>query len=292
MDKKKLNVLKKLYGPTNYKYDAEREVRLYKEESLTDSERELLREMDWAANQLERLTHDSCLYELIKLRNDSRLTRERIMEGFIAGVGGSYPRGLSSLVSYYTMMNIPTHPYQEADKYAACKICSFSADQKDGFWENISQLKYVLYLGNAYGSSPWGALIDLKEITELPPIEATKDDVVTFNQLLFSLARSHEGETPGEYEKRLSSEKIMPKNKYVRRGILNSLAIVGVAPNVCLPNHFNKWTDYETMVSQEEKLGNTKGRSDMEIPWAAWKGELKINRDIAKELFGEKVNAL
>ncbi|GIN92677.1 hypothetical protein J6TS1_20590 [Siminovitchia terrae] len=41
------------------------------------------------------------------------------------------------------------------------------------------------------------------------------------------------------------------------------------------------------MASQEEKLQNTKGRSDMEMPWAAWNGELKINWDVTKELFGE-----
>lgn len=51
--------------------------------------------------------------------------------------------------------------------------------------------------------------------------------------------------------------------------------------------HFSSWTEFEYMASQEEKLQNTKGRSDMEIPWAAWNGELKINWDVTKELFGE-----
>ncbi|WP_052759660.1 hypothetical protein [Paenibacillus sp. DMB20] len=151
-----MSLLKKLYHSTNSKYDREREVSLYKEDSLTEPEKELLKEMNWQVNQLEWLTHDSCVKELIQLRQDKRLTRERIADGFIAGVGGSYPRGLSPLVSYYTMQNIPDHEYLAADRYAACKICSFSDHMQDGFWENASYLKYVLYLGNSYGSSPWG----------------------------------------------------------------------------------------------------------------------------------------
>lgn len=289
MDKKSLHVLKKLYQPTNAEYDFERNVSLYKEDLLTESEKDVLKEMDWPVNQIKWFTHDSTVHELIQLRKDSRLNKERIIEAFIAGVGRSYPRGLSSLVSYYTMQNIPAHQFQEADKYAACRVCSFSKDKEDGFWENVSYLKYVLYLGNSYGSNPWGALIDLKEIAEQHPIKATREDIATLQNVLASLACSRDDETPGEYEKRLSSEKIMPKNKYVRRGILNSLAVVGVIPNTFLHNHFYTWTDFEIMVSQEGKLHNTRGRSDMEMPWAAWKGELKINWDLAKELFGEKI---
>ncbi|MFF2889305.1 hypothetical protein [Paenibacillus sp. NPDC057967] len=287
MEKKKMSVLKKLYQATNYTYNREREVSLYQEDSLSDREKELLKEMNWPVNQLEWLSHDSCIKELIKLRGDKRLTRERIIDGFVAGVGGSYPRGLSSFISYYTMQNIPDHDFQEGERYAACRVCSFSKDKKDGFWENASYLHYALYLGNAYGSNLWGALLDLKELAGQPPVKPTKEDIDVFRSLLASLARSGPDETPGEFEKRLAAEKVMPKNKYVRRGILNSLAIAGVIPNLLVQTHFNTWTDYEYMVSHGEKLANTKGRSDMEMPWAAWSGELGVNGDVAKELFGD-----
>lgn len=79
----------------------------------------------------------------------------------------------------------------------------------------------------------------------------------------------------------------MPNNKGVRRGILNSLAISGVIPNACIKNDFYTWTDFEEMVSHEGKLNNTQGRSDMEMPWAAWKGKLNIDRNVAKKLFGK-----
>lgn len=288
MDRRKMSLLKKLYHSINSEYDREREVSLYKEDSLTDQEKEQLKEMNWLVNQLEWLSHDLCVTELIKLRQDKRLNRERIIDGFVAGIGGSYPRGLSPLVSYYTMQNIPEHGYLEADRYAACKICSFSKDKRDGFWENASYLHYVLYLGNTYGSSPWGALMDLKELAEQRPIKPTKEDIDVFRKLLASLARSGPDETPGGFEKRLTAEKIMPKNKYVRRGILNSLAVTGVIPNLFVQTHFRTWTEFEYMASHEEKLPNTKSRSDMEMPWAAWNGELKINWDVTKELFGEE----
>ncbi|TVX89769.1 hypothetical protein [Paenibacillus agilis] len=287
MDRKKMSALKKLYHPTNAVYDGEHGVRLYSSGSLTGQERELLKGTNWLVNRLELLSHDSCVKELIKLRQDSRLHRERIIDGFIAGVGGSYPRGLSPLLSYYTMQNIPDHEYVEADRYASCKICSFSKDKKDGFWENTPYLHYVLYLGNTYGSSPWGALLDLKELAEQRPVKPTEEDIKVFQNLLDSLERSGPDETPGQFEKRLTAEKIMPKNKYVKRGILNSLAVIGVIPNALVQTHFNNWVDFEYLVSQEEKLPNTKGRSDMEMPWAAWNGQLKINREIAKQFFGE-----
>jgi len=288
MDKKKMAVLKKLYLATNYTYDREREVSLYQEDSLTDREKELLKEMNWPANQLEWLTHDSCVKELVKLRGDERLTRERIMDGFVAGIGGSYPRGLSPFISYYTMQNIPEHEFQKAERYAACRTCSFSKDKKDGFWENTSYLHYVLYLGNTYGSSPWGALLDLKELAGHPPVKPTNEDIEVFRSLLDSLARSGPDETPGEFEKRLAAEKLMPKNKYVRRGILKSLAIAGVIPNSLVQTYFHTWTNFDDMERQGEKLANTKGRSDMEMPWAAWSGELGVNWDAAKELFGDE----
>ncbi|RJE86294.1 hypothetical protein D3P07_19685 [Paenibacillus sp. 1011MAR3C5] len=185
------------------------------------------------------------------------------------------------------MQNIPEHEFQEGERYAACRVCSFSKDKKDGFWENASYLHYALYLGNAYGSNPWGALLDLKELAEQPPVKPTNEDIDVFRSLLGSLARSGPDETPGEFEKRLAAEKTMPKNKYVRRGIMNSLAIAGVIPNLLVQTDFGRWTGYEVMVNQEEKLTNTKGRSDMEMPWAAWSGELGMNGDVAKELSGD-----
>ncbi|OPA72975.1 hypothetical protein BVG16_30910 [Paenibacillus selenitireducens] len=92
MDRKKMSLLKKLYHSINSVYDREREVRLYKEDSLTDQEKDLLKEMNWVVNQVELLSHDSCVKELVKLRQDRRLHRDRIIDGFIAGIGGSYPQ--------------------------------------------------------------------------------------------------------------------------------------------------------------------------------------------------------
>lgn len=283
-----MSVLKKLYRATNYVYDRERAVSLYQESSLSEREQELLKEMNWQANQLEWLSHDLCVTELIKLRHEQRLDQQRIIDSFIAGVGGSYPRGISPLISYYTMQNIPEHHYEEADRYACCQICSFAKNMQQGFWENTSFVHYVLYLGNAYGTNPWGALLDLKELAEQPPIKPTKEDIVVFQNLLSSLNRSSSNETPGQFEKRLTAEKIMPKSTYVRRGILNSLAITGVIPNLHVQLHFNSWTDFVDKVSHEDKLKNTKGRSDMEMPWAGWTGELKVDWDAAVELFGEE----
>lgn len=62
----------------------------------------------------------------------------------------------------------------------------------------------------------------------------------------------------------------------------------GVISNFFVQNHFSTWTKFESMVSHEKKLSNTKGRSDIGMPWAVWKGELTINWDVTKEHFGEE----
>ncbi|MGG4610311.1 hypothetical protein [Providencia sp. Me31A] len=40
-------------------------------------------------------------------------------------------------------------------------------------------------------------------------------------------------------------------------------------------------------MSVESQLNNTKGRSDMEMPWAGWKGNLKINEEKLIEYFND-----
>lgn len=59
MDKKSLHVLKKLYQPTNAEYDFERNVSLYKEDLLTESEKDVLKELNWPVNQIQNGIHNS-----------------------------------------------------------------------------------------------------------------------------------------------------------------------------------------------------------------------------------------
>ncbi|WP_157259622.1 hypothetical protein [Paenibacillus sp. OSY-SE] len=96
-----------------------------------------------------------------------------------------------------------------------------------------------------------------------------------------------DGETPGAYEKRLTSERIIPKSDAgARRSIVTALALGGVLPNRLIETSYHKWVSFADMHNQERTL-NMPLRSDIEMPWAAWQGNLKVNEDMVEDLFGK-----
>lgn len=290
MDNKQMRMLKKLYHHTNYNYDRERVVSIYKTETLTAAEQELLHASGWVANDLQYIRHDEIISRLIELRSNVRLTWTSIGNAFVAGVGGSWPRGISTLACYHTMIHARPHAYEEPEFLRACKVCGFSHSHEG--WDNLSYIRYAMHLGNNYSGSSFGAYVDMAELVELleqEPIEATDNDKRAFSQLLQSLDRAEAGETPGQYEKRLTGEKIMKGHAGIRRGMLQALARVGVLPNRILELSPDRWTDMATIIHAEFELDNTKGRSDMEMPWAGWQGSLGVDWNKARAIFGDWV---
>lgn len=287
MDKNMLAALKKLYHHTNSEYDPERGVSLYRMETLEPLERKLLEQSGWEANDTHEITHHEFNRKLIALQSDGRANWSRIAGAFIAGVGGSFPRGISSLMSYQRMIHMQEHDYEHAERFVCCKYCGFHRDQ----WENLSRIRYAIHLGNTY-SSTTGAYTDLTELYEL--LERgygvpKSEDIYLFTQLLNMLEAAADDETPGPFEKRLTSSKLLKGTAGTRRGILQSLAMLGVLPNAILPLSPGYWTNMEEILNGERELNNTKGRSDMEMPWAGWQGKLGVNRDILVQLFGEYI---
>ncbi|OKP83678.1 hypothetical protein [Paenibacillus sp. P32E] len=287
MDKKMLDALKKLYHHTNSEYDVERGVSLYRTDTLEPAARKQLERCGWKANDTHEITHHDINRMLIALQSDGRASWSRIAGAFIAGVGGSFPRGVSSLMSYQRMIHIQEHDYEQAERFVCCKYCGFHRDQ----WENLSRIRYAIHLGSTYGSTT-GAYTDLTELYEL--LERgygvpKSEDIQLFTQLLNMLEAAADEETPGQFEKRLTSSKLLKGTAGTRRGILQSLAMLGVLPNAILPLSPGFWTNIEEILNGEYELNNTKHRSDMEMPWAGWQGKLGVNRDILVQLFGEYI---
>ncbi|WP_379151003.1 hypothetical protein [Paenibacillus sp. sgz5001063] len=285
MDKKILTVLKKLYHHTNSEYDAERGVSLYRTDTLEPTERKLLEQSGWETNDTHKITHEDINRKLMALQSDERADWSRIAGAFIAGVGGSFPRGISSLMSYHRMIHMQEHEYEQAERFVCCKYCGFHKDQ----WENLSRIRYAIHLGNTYGSNV-GAYTDLTELYDLLDRGfgvPTREDIQLFNQLIQMLEAAADELTPGQFEKHLTSSKLLKGTAGTRRGILQSLAMVGVLPNTILPLAPNHFAKIEEILNGEQELNNTKGRSDMEMPWAGWQGKLGVNRAILVQLFGE-----
>ena len=287
MNNKLLRVLKKLYHHSNNDYDRERKVSIYKTGTLTPAEQELLHASGWVPNELQYIRHDEIIDKLIVLQTNPLLSWSSVGSAFIAGVGGSYPRGISSLASYHSMIHARAHAYEEAERVLACRVCAFS--HSDEGWDNLSYIRYAMHLGNNYSGSSFGAYVDMTEFVKLleqGPIQPTEKDKQSFSDLLHSLDRAEAAETPGKYEKRLTSEKIIKGHAGIRRGMLKALAMVGVIPNRILELAPDRWTDMESIINTEFSLDNTKGRSDMEMPWAGWQGSKGVDWGKARAIFG------
>ncbi|MGG4343228.1 hypothetical protein [Paenibacillus lautus] len=172
------------------------------------------------------------------------------------------------------------------ERVLACRVCAFS--HSDEGWDNLSYIRYAMHLGNNYSGSSFGAYVDMTEFVKLleqGPIQPTEKDKQAFSDLLHSLDRAEAAETPGKYEKRLTAEKIIKGHAGIRRGMLKALAMVSVIPNRILELAPDRWTDMESIINAEFNLDNTKGRSDMEMPWAGWQGSLGVDWSKARAIF-------
>ncbi|WP_336431318.1 hypothetical protein [Providencia sp. wls1914] len=279
-----MRVLRKLYKYENSQYDGERAVSTYSLDLLSDKERTLLNDTRWQANQIECFTdHQDIMNKLHSLKHESALTRQRCLDAFVAGVGGSYLRGRSVLGAYHQLNTLPEHEYIEKPQYACCWICS---SYNKHICINDSYFQYCLYYGNSYTGNPSYAYLNLRHLLNVDAVKPTDEDKKVFNQLLDLLRNAPEDETPGKFEKRLSEAKLIKGDKYTLRGILHSLALIGVISNTFISLSLDSWHDFGDITSAENQLNNTKGRSDMEMPWAGWKGNLKVDEAKIADYFG------
>lgn len=283
MEKQVKRILNKLYTNTN-RYYGEKQEPFYSEKILSEKEQAVLSEHKWITNKIEFFAgHGEALEKLLSLKQNLLLDEAQIVRLFIAGVGGSYLRGRSALSSWHCSNTIPLHAYQERPEYACCWICG---KQDKAVIINDSEFQYIMHLGNAYADSPQYAYLNLKYLSEQTAISPTLEDIKIFSRLLELLRTAPVDETPGKCEKRLREAKFLPAAQHIR-GILHTLAMVGVIPNQLIPLGNDSWVNWGEIVSCEKQLKNTRGRSDLVMPWAGWHGALKINEERAHELFGE-----
>ena len=286
--KKKLKILQKLYHHQNVHYDTVRHVSIYQENALTTQERQQLEQDHWKYNNILAADHDTLVQCVRTWGRDAALSLARASAEFVAAVGGSYPRGMTTLHSTLFAHHVPDHAYQSARRLRACGICGFSeheAASDHENWENIAAVRYSLYQGRLYGNLI-GVYTDLEERMDLPAIAPTEEDIAVFRNLLQHLDQADEDMTPGLYEKSLTASKLIKGNAGIRRDILQSLSLAGILPNSQIRLDPATWTAFEDITDPEMHLNNTKGRSDMEMPWAAWEGKSGVDWEKAHQLFG------
>ncbi|WP_332872743.1 hypothetical protein [Providencia rettgeri] len=282
---KVMRVLRKLYKYENSQYDVGREVSVYSQSTLSAKEQLELARINWQVNHIESFNdHADIMHKFNSLKKEEKLSQKRCFDTFIAGVGGSYLRGRSVLGAFHKLQNIQIHDYIEKPQLACCWVCS---DYNRKIHINDSYFQYCLYYGNSYTGNTSYAYLNLKHLLNVEPVQPLGDDKIKFNQLLDLFRSAKDDETPGHFEKRLAEAKIIPGNKYTHRGVLQSLALIGVIPNQFIPLSLASRVNFGDLVSTESQLNNTKGRSDMEMPWAGWKGHLGIDEDKVAEYFSD-----
>ena len=284
MNEKAYKILKTIYRNQNSTFDSKTATNTFCVPSIINpNDIEYLCANNIAINTIQLFSHDEVVRRLIDIAVDVRISPERIANSFIAGVGGSYPRGLQPIISYYYAKHLTRHDFISAGGYTTCEDCGV----KKAEWKNVSYEIFHIYWGYAWNEIPIRYLIDLEEFADQPQVEPTPQDVEIFNKLLKAISLSTEGETPSLLEKRLAKEKIIPKvDKYRRYGILEALAEVGVLPNTIQTPSIDRF------VSPKERWENSKTlkgniRSDIVLPFGAWRGDLGIDFARARDVFGD-----
>ncbi|WP_172195352.1 hypothetical protein [Saccharibacillus qingshengii] len=283
--KKRTALYKKLYAYNNGTYDPKLGTTHFDESVLSAEEKAFMQEIGWKANEMIVLEHNEMIARITELGQDERLSDARLTGEFVAAVGGSYRRGANGPVALRFARLIPPHDYRPARRILSCGVCGHGEHSLNRSIA-LSRIRESLWLGYRW-HSPEGVYADLSERVELPQVDPTEEDAAALKRLLEALSRAEPDETPGKLEKRLSAEKVLRGNGGTRRSLLDVLSELGVIPNMGLRIEPEHWIDYEDMVEAGMELDTTQGRSDLEMPWAGWRGHLGVDWDRARVCFGE-----
>ena len=261
---KALRILKKVYHHTNVDRETKYEgIVGFKTEFLTEEQNYLLERNELVPNSIAKHSHDSLINELLKLQSNKKLTLEFATSLFIKGLTGEVPRFRQTLISYLYLQDVYKHSFQKSETSSGCSICNLP---KEKIMDNTHNL-YTRYLGHSWNEFPESYASELNDILQYKTPEITEKDKNHLIQLLYSIDKGGESETPGQLEKRIGKEKLLPKtDKYKRYGILQTLAILEILPS-------------------KEALYNQPTRSDIVLPLAGWKGELGVNFEKAIDFF-------
>ncbi|CAL2082950.1 conserved hypothetical protein [Tenacibaculum dicentrarchi] len=261
---KAISILRKVYHHTNTDFDTKYDygVRGKKIDFLTDEQKDLLKKHNLVPNTMQKRTHNEFIEEFLELKKNRKLTLDFATALFIKGLTGEVPRFRQTLISYLYLQDVKKHEYK-TDEYSTCVICNLpKEDASDRMYWLIGK-----YLGHSWNEKPSTFLEELKDILQYEKPIITQKDNDYLIKLLLSINKADENETPGQLEKRIGKEKLLPKtDKYKRYGILQTLAILGI-------------------LDSKQELDKQPARSDIVMPLAGWKGKLGVNFKRAEEIF-------
>ncbi|MFD2562878.1 hypothetical protein [Aquimarina rubra] len=265
---KAIGILKKVYHHANTDYETQYDgIVGYKTDFLSQEQWNILKENNLIPNKIEKWTHDDFINSFLKLKENKKLTLEFSKALFLKGITGDFPRYRQTLISFLYLQKVEEHTYIASKKYSGCAICGLPESTTEDSTHNL----FTYYLGHSWNESPKHFAAELEDILQYPKPEIYEKDKELLVKLLLSIDDSDKNETPGQLEKRIAKEKLLPKtDKYKRYGILQTLAILGILPS-------------------NAEFDNQPARSDIVLPLAGWRGELGVDFQKAIEIFELKV---
>jgi hypothetical protein len=230
----------------------------------------------------ETFTHDDLVARVPAAV--ARLDLARVVEGFVAGVGGSAPRGRKTLVSWLKLRWIVEHPYRAVERMGSCGVCGLPR-------EAILDVDAVLRdyaLGQCWNEPDPGWVFDLCDAADRAPLVARAQDWHRLAALLRFLDTRAPEATAGAVAKEVVRAKLLPLKgrsaHYAVYGIGQALGELGVLPNPLLTPALDAYVSHEAFGAAERAKGGSH-RSDLVVPFGAWRGSLGVAWERARLLF-------
>ncbi|MFD0941639.1 hypothetical protein [Pedobacter boryungensis] len=281
IEKKIQSILKKIYiedeGVFNSK--SQRIERIIKP-TCSRSEFDLLESRGLIPNRFETFEHDNALERLLTFQYDSKVTLDYVASLFLKGLTGELLRGRQPLMSFTYIKNLKPHAFT-GDTH--CVICGLPKKQTI---DKTYQL-YTYYRGESTNQDPINFLIDLEEIRKFDTVQRNQADNQKAAELLEVILASENSDVPWELEKRIAKNSVIPDaDRDKRYGILQTLAECGILENDFIQSKYDEFTT-QMDISHALKNVRTSHRSNIPLPYGAWRGTNGINFNRFHEIFGK-----
>lgn len=249
---------------------------------LSGAEREACIAAGYPIQKETKITHDEAVKRLRVAA--AKLIPEAVTDAFVAHVGGSFGPGGQALIVYAYARHLTPHEATYQAGYTTCQICGLDRQASVDATERALRCE-LGWLWNERDSE-WA--FDLESVAAEPLPAASVHDRATFQALLSLIASGPPDEKPSQLEKRIAASKLLPHTeKYRRYGICEALGEVGIMPNTLVTPSWDGFTSVADLWAASRKA---KGgpRSDVVLPFGAWRGELGVDWGRAARLFGVK----
>lgn len=282
IEKKIQAILKKIYiedvGVFNSKH--QRIERIIKP-TCSKKDFDLLESRGLIPNRFETFEHDNALERLLTFQYDRKVTLEYVASLFLKGLTGELLRGRQPLMSFTYIKNLRLHTFT-GDTH--CTVCGLP--KKESI-DKTYQL-YTYYSGQSTNQDPVNFLIDLEEIRNFDNVQRNQADNQKAAELLEIILASESSEVPWELEKRIAKNSIIPDaDRDKRYGILQTLAECGILENDFIRSKYDEFTT-QLDISSALKYVRTSHRSNIPLPYGAWRGTNGINFNRYHEIFGKQ----